>query len=106
MLVDYERVLIDLRGIIASKKSHGRNDLLVAMAELEADYRIPEGLPERALRQYGNEISSGIHAAPRPTEAAPESERPDGPDIAESTTASAQRPKEDTWQPTPAPAMT
>lgn len=55
MLVDYERVLLELEGIIASKKSHGRNDLLVALAELKADFRIPRGF--RSSRSASTETS-------------------------------------------------
>jgi hypothetical protein len=110
MLVDYERVLLELEGIVASKKSHGRNDLLVAIAELKADYRIPEGLPEQALRQYGNEISFEIHHgggdpadSTRPAEAAPVSERPDGSDIEERQPAGLATSEEDTCQTPPPP---
>lgn len=101
MLVDWEKVCLELEAIFASKKSHGQSDLLLAVAELKADYRIPEGMPEQALRQYGNEIGAAIHRgeAPRPAEAAPvATERPDGPDIEASSLGTSQRPKEDTCQ--------
>lgn len=53
MLVDHERVLADLKGIIADKSAHGQRDLLAAIARLEAQHRVEESLPERALRLYG-----------------------------------------------------
>jgi hypothetical protein len=40
--VDYERVVVKLRREIASKPSHGRDALLVRMAEIEAECELPE----------------------------------------------------------------
>jgi hypothetical protein len=53
MLVDVERVLLDLKRHIAGKSHHGQRELLSAIAQLEVAHRIEESLPERALRLYG-----------------------------------------------------
>lgn len=43
MLVDYEAAWLKLKAEIASKKSHGKRDLLVRMGEIEVDSMVPEG---------------------------------------------------------------
>lgn len=53
MLVDAERVLLELKGYVASKSHHGQRDLLAEIARLEVSNQLAEGLPERALRLYG-----------------------------------------------------
>lgn len=42
-MVDYEAAWLRLRAEIASKRSHGKKDLLVTMSEIEVDSMIPEG---------------------------------------------------------------
>lgn len=42
--VDHERVLVKLRAHIASKASHGRDQLLRELAQIEFDCQVPEGL--------------------------------------------------------------
>lgn len=42
MVVDAERVLLRLKAHIASKRSHGSDELLVKIAELEVESEIPE----------------------------------------------------------------
>jgi hypothetical protein len=56
MLVDTERVLLDLKRHLATKPHHGQRELALVIAELEAKHQIEEGLPERALRLYGMEF--------------------------------------------------
>lgn len=58
MLVDHERVLLDLKQEIAQKSHHGQRDLLALVATLEAKHRLDEGLPERMLRLYGVQVGS------------------------------------------------
>ncbi len=53
MLVDHERVLLDLKREIAEKSHHGQRDLFALIGELEARHAIEEGLPEKAMRLYG-----------------------------------------------------
>lgn len=77
MLVDYEKVVRDLKALIASKGSHGQRDLLAAVARLEAEHQLEEGLPERALRLYGVVFSDALL---RPALEVPVSGLPDGPD--------------------------
>lgn len=43
MLIDHERVLLGLKAHIATKRSHGQDELLRKLAELEVESRIPEG---------------------------------------------------------------
>ena len=57
MLTDHERVLLKLKSHIAAKASHGQRDLLGLIGKLEAECAIEEGLPEKALRLYGNLMS-------------------------------------------------
>lgn len=43
MLVDHEVAWLKLKALIASKSSHGKKDLLVAMGEIEVESMVPEG---------------------------------------------------------------
>lgn len=54
--VDYEAAWTDLLAYAASKTSHGREDLLVKMANLADEHRVPEDLLERAARIIGGPI--------------------------------------------------
>ncbi len=65
MLVDYERVLLELKRVLLTKKSHGADSLLAELARLEVKYQLLEGVPERALRLYGYEVPGDL---PRPTD--------------------------------------
>lgn len=56
MLVDHEEVLLRLKEHIVGKNSHGQRDLLGVLTRLEVECRVPEGLPEKALRLYGEEL--------------------------------------------------
>lgn len=60
MLTDHERVLLKLKAHVASKKSHGQRDLLATIAALEAECAVEEGLPEKALRLFGNRLSEDL----------------------------------------------
>lgn len=60
MLVDAERVLLDLKRHIASKSHHGQRDLLAEIARLEVQNQLEEGLPERALRLYGVKFAEDL----------------------------------------------
>lgn len=42
MVVDAERVLLHLKAHIASKRSHGADELLIKIAQLEVQSEIPE----------------------------------------------------------------
>lgn len=64
MLVDFERVLLDLKTVLAAKKSHGGDSLLAEIARLEARHRCEEGLPEKALRLYGESLRDALLPAP------------------------------------------
>lgn len=65
-LVDWEAVVLDLECYIAAKNSHGQRDLLAKLAELRSEHRQLEGLPEKALRLYGDELVDALK--PRPTD--------------------------------------
>lgn len=54
--VDYEAAWTQLQAYAASKTSHGQTDLLVKMAQLADEHRIPEDLLERAARIVGGPI--------------------------------------------------
>jgi hypothetical protein len=54
--VDYEAAWTALQAHAASKTSHGREDLLVTMAKLADEHRVPEDLLERAARILGGPI--------------------------------------------------
>jgi hypothetical protein len=59
-LVDYEAVVLDLEQLIRSKRSHGQRDLLDALADLRSRHRLAEGLAEKALRLYGDELHEAL----------------------------------------------
>lgn len=63
-LVDWEAVVLDLEDYIADKNSHGQRDLLAKLAELRSRHRQIEGLAEKALRLYGEELIEVLK--PRP----------------------------------------
>lgn len=54
--VDYEAAWTELLARVASKTSHGREETLVAMAELAEKHQIPEDLLEKAARILGGPI--------------------------------------------------
>ncbi|MGH2939444.1 MAG: hypothetical protein ACRDPE_15155 [Solirubrobacterales bacterium] len=54
--VDYEAAWTALQAYAASQTSHGQKDLLVKMAQLADEHRIPEDLLERAARIVGGPI--------------------------------------------------
>lgn len=56
MLVDCERVLLEVKRYIATKPHHGQRELSAVINSLEAEHSIEEGLPERTLRLYGLEF--------------------------------------------------
>jgi hypothetical protein len=54
--VDYEAAWTELQAYAASKTSHGVTDLLVKMAELADEHRVPEDLLEKAARLVGGPV--------------------------------------------------
>lgn len=64
MITDYEAVVADLRIYLVGKRSFGQRELIIKLTELEAKHRVEEGLPEKALRMYGNEIHEAITQPP------------------------------------------
>jgi hypothetical protein len=56
MVTDYEAAWRDLQALVAAKTQHGREGLLVAMAEVEARHAVPAGELSRLLRLYGVEV--------------------------------------------------
>lgn len=66
MLVDFEAVLLDLKAVLVTKASHGRDALLAEIAGLEVKHRVTEGLPEKALRLYGEELADALRPAVSP----------------------------------------
>lgn len=42
MIVDYEAAWLDLKALVASKRSHGNKDLALAMSEIEVKHRLSE----------------------------------------------------------------
>lgn len=59
MPTDYEAVVQDLEAFIQGKDgpSFGRRELVDKLLELRVRHRMAEGLPERALRLYGPELT-------------------------------------------------
>lgn len=56
-VVDYEAGWFALKAHIASKRSHGADDLQVRMAQIEVDHRLPEsqqGFDDRPAPQRAN----------------------------------------------------
>lgn len=64
MLVDSERVLLELEDFFISKNSFGSRELLRKLVELKSECRITEGVPEKALRLYGVLLSEDLISAP------------------------------------------
>lgn len=64
MLIDHERVLLDLKRIIAAKSHHGQRDLLAEISRLEVENVVEEGVPERALRLFGVVLSDDLLRPP------------------------------------------
>lgn len=56
MPVDHAEVLRRLKGVIASKPSHGQRDLLAAVGRLEAECDTDDGEYQRFLRRFGDEV--------------------------------------------------
>lgn len=54
--VDYEAAWTELQAFAASKTSHGQTDLLVKMAQLAEEHRVPEDLLEKAARLVGGPV--------------------------------------------------
>lgn len=65
MLVDYEALLLDLKAAVIAKNSHGQRDLLGLIARLEVEHRVEEGLPERAIRLYGQDLQEALTGSSR-----------------------------------------
>jgi hypothetical protein len=76
--VDYEAAWTDLQEHAASKTSHGREDLLVTMATIAAEHRIPEDLLEKAARVAGGVPITRAEASPSSTADHQIDERMDG----------------------------
>lgn len=56
MVVDFEAAWIELQAAIAAKTQHGREGLLVEMAQIAERHRVPAGELSRLLRLYGVEV--------------------------------------------------
>src|SRR3954469_8142772 len=93
VLVDHERVVLDLKRAIVAKKSHGQRDLLALIAQLEVQHQLEEGVPERALRLYGVVFSDDLL---RPSLSDPRVGRGDGADDLRAAGADATVPQEGT----------
>lgn len=70
MLVDWEAVVLDLEARLQTKGSWGRRELIEHLTEARVRHRIPEGLPEKALRLYGEQLIEVLRQRP----ATPDSE--------------------------------
>lgn len=64
MVVDHEAVLADLEAHIQAKGSWGRRELIEYLAAARARHRVPEGLPEKALRLYGPQLIEVLRQRP------------------------------------------
>jgi hypothetical protein len=60
VLVDHEAAWLALKAAVAQKSHHGQRDLLAEMARLEVAHALVEGLPEKALRLYGVDLSEDL----------------------------------------------
>lgn len=70
MLVDHERVLLEVKALVAAKPSHGASALLAAIAELEVSHRVDEGEMEMWTRRFGGHLyDSFMGLLPRASEA-------------------------------------
>lgn len=56
MLVDSERVLVELKAEIAAKPSHGSRDLLATIGRLEAEHRMAADDFERWVRRFSHHL--------------------------------------------------
>lgn len=56
-ITDYEAAWVRLAAYVASKSQHGRQDLLVTMAELAEEERLPAGELDRLFRLHGVELA-------------------------------------------------
>lgn len=55
--VDWESVVLDVVARLRTKNSHGQRELTDFITDSITAHRLPEGLPERALRVYGPELA-------------------------------------------------
>lgn len=65
MVTDHEAVLAGLKAFITSKPHHGSKDITMKIAELEAEHRLDESAPEKALRQYGVQLHEDLRSLAR-----------------------------------------
>lgn len=71
MVTDYEAAWIELQQLVASKTQHGREGLLVEMAQIASRHRVAGELPS-LLRLYGVEVSASARHEPDTAEDLPE----------------------------------
>lgn len=62
-LVDWHGVVLDLRAYLVGKdgNSFGQRELVQLLTELEVKHAQVEGLPERALRLYGEQLQEALN---------------------------------------------
>lgn len=63
MVVDYEAAWTELLQAVAEKTQHGREGLLVRMAEIAGRHRVAPGETSRLLRLHGIEVERARQAA-------------------------------------------
>jgi hypothetical protein len=66
-LVDWEAVVQDLKAHVRSKNSHGQRELTDFLADAEVRHRQIEGLVEKSLRLWGDELVEAVTVAPAST---------------------------------------
>jgi hypothetical protein len=66
VIVDHEAVLADLEAFIVSKdgRSFGQRELTDEIQRLRVKHRVPEGLVEKTLRVYGDELQEALRRRP------------------------------------------
>lgn len=65
-LVDWEAAFLDLEAYIEGKdgRSFGQRELSDEMRRLRVRHRVPEGLPERAMRLLGPDLMEALRRRP------------------------------------------
>lgn len=69
---DYERAMVKLRAHVASKSSHGRDELLRRIAEIEQECLIPEdqeGYDDRPVRRPAERLRRHVSEYDKPADA-------------------------------------
>jgi hypothetical protein len=59
-LVDYQRVVVELRSYLLTKPNFGQRDLLATLARLEADAMVRDDDYREWLARFGEEVAEAV----------------------------------------------